>query len=397
MAIQQLPASTGSAVALPANAVAKLARGYTASGSYTHPSAITTSGAIVNVDASLSSTFVYSASDNNVGGFITKAYGDTSFRLTTTENNFSVFPVVPNSRLTTLNAYYPTALGYGNGVWFCTDLFGDILSSTDGITWTLRADFTGQEGKFAVYASDQTTCKYMVGGHGGTLYSSTNGTTWTTRTAASGVSSDMKGLAYGNSLYLLVGASGKIDSSTDGITWTTRTSGVASQLNAVAYGANATDKYVAVGVSGVVRSSTNGVTWTSRTTGTGTVEYRSVAYGKGLYVTVGNNSTYATSTDGITWSRSNAPLSTTTQTILSVTFGSGLFLAPVSSNSKTMLVSLDGLSWSTTAYPDAGTSYTGIYALAAGGKVVGVTATDGAFIAQEPAVISLYTTELTTL
>jgi hypothetical protein len=331
-----------------------------------------------------------------VGGFITKAYGDTSFRLTTTENNFSVFPVVPNTRLSTLNAYYPTALGYGNGVWFCTDLFGDILSSTDGITWTLRADYTGQEGKFAVYASDQTTCKYMAGGHGGTLYSSTNGTTWTTRTAASGAASDMKGIAYGNSLYLLVGASGKIDSSTDGVTWTTRTSGVASQLNAVAYGANATDKYVAVGVSGVVRSSTNGITWTSRTTGTGVVEYRSITYGKGLYVAVGNNSTYATSTDGITWTSSLAPIATG-NVILSVTFGNGVFLAPVSNTTKTMLVSLDGLSWSTTPYPSTDTSYTGIYALAAGGKVIGITATAGAFMAQEPAIISLYTTELTTL
>lgn len=396
MAIQQLPASTGSAVALPPNAVTKLARGYTSTGSYTHPSAITTSGAIVNVDANLSSVFVYSASDNNTSGLITKAYGDTSFRLTTTENNFSVFPLVPTVRLSTLNPYYPTALAYGNGVWFCTDLFGDILSSTDGITWTLRADYTGQEGKFAVYASDQTTCKYMAGGHGGTLYSSTNGTTWTTRTAASGAAQDMKGLTYGNSLYLLCGAGGRIDSSTDGVTWTTRTSGVASQLNAVAYGSAATEKYVAVGVSGVIRSSTNGVTWTSRTAGTGTVEWRSVAYGKGVYVTVGTSSTYATSTDGITWTSSLAPIATG-NVILSVTFGSGLFLAPVSNNTKTMLVSLDGLNWSTTPYPNTDTSYHGQYALAAGGKVIGTTSTNGTFIAQDQAVVSLYTTELTTL
>ncbi len=122
------------------------------------------------------------------------------------------------------------------------------------------------------------------------------------------------------------------------------------------------------------------------------------------FAVIGNtNTTYYSATDasgnfevGVGTYSTTGPTLTRT-TILSVTFGSGLFLAPVSSNSKTMLVSLDGLSWSTTAYPDAGTSYTGIYALAAGGKVVGVTATDGAFIAQEPAVISLYTTELTTL
>ena len=396
MASTVFPAATGSSVALPANAVTKLARGYSSTGSYTYPSAITTSGAIVNVDANLSSTFVYSAADNNIGGFITKAYGDTSFRLAATENNFSVFPIVPNTRLTTLNAYYPTALGYGNGVWFCTDLYGDILSSTDGVTWTLRANYTGQEGKFVVYASNQTTCKYMAGGHGGTLYSSTDGTTWTTRTAASGAANDMKGLAYGNNLYILCGGSGSIDSSTDGVTWTTRTSGVASQLNSVAYGANATDKYVVVGSSGVIRSSTNGVTWTSRTAGTSTVEWRSVTYGKDLYVTVGTNGTYATSTNGITWSSSPAP-GAGTNMILSVSFGNGLFTAPVGNSSGVMLVSLDGLKWSTTSYPITDTGYHGMFTVTTGGKVLGATALAGVYIAQEPAVISLYTTELTTL
>lgn len=396
MGVSIFPASTGSAVALPSNAVTKLARGYSSAGTYTYPSAITSTGAIVNVDANLSSTFVYSASDNNRGGFITKAYGDTSIRLTTTENNFSVFPITPNVRLTTLNSYYPTAIGYGNGVWFCDDLYGDILSSTDGITWTLRANYTGQEGKFAVYASDQTTAKYVAGGHGGTFYTSTDAITWTTRTLASAAGQDNRGCAYGNSLYIICGGSGVIDSSTDGVTWTTRTSGVISQLNSVAYGANATDKWVVVGISGVIRSSTNGITWTSRTAGTSTIEWRSVTYGKDLYVAVGTNSKYATSTNGITWTSADAPLAST-YTILSVSFGNGVFTAPVANSTGIMLVSLDGLNWSTVAYPKTDNTYNGMYSLTTGGKVIGFTGTAGAFIAQEPAVISLYTTELTTL
>lgn len=398
MGVSIFPASTGSAVALPANAVTKLARGLSSTGTYTYPSSISGStGIIVNVDATAAATFVYSASANNRAGYITKAYGDTSIRLTTTETNFSIFSVVPNTRLNTLDAYYPTALGYGDNVWFCTDLFGDILSSTDGVTWTFRADFTGQEGKFAVFASNQTTAKYLVGGHGGTLYSSTNGTTWTTRTAASGAGQDMKGCTYnGSDLFLLCGNGGRIDSSTDGVTWTTRTSGVASQLNSVAYGANATDKYVVVGVSGVIRSSTNGITWTSRTAGTATIEWRSVTYGKDLYVAVGTNSKYATSTNGITWTSADAPLAST-YTIMSVSFGNGIFTAPVANLTGIMLVSLDGITWATVPYVKTDSTYHGQYSLSSGGKLIAASGTQGAFVAQEPAVISLYTTELTTL
>jgi hypothetical protein len=396
MGISVFPVPSAGGVALPPNAIETLDRGYSSTGIYAYTSSITSSGVILNVGADPAMTYVYLANDNDEKGFISQSYGDFSIRLTTTETNFSVFPVVPEVRLTSLDAYYPTALGYGDDVWFLTDLFGDILSSTDGITWTERADFTGQEGKFAVYASDQVTAKYVAGGHGGTLYTSTDAITWTTRTLAS-ATGDNRGLAYGNSVYVLCGASGKIDSSTNGVTWTTRTSGVVSQLNSAAYGANATDKYVVVGLSGVIRSSTDGITWTSRTAGTSTTEWRSVTYGQDKYVTVGTSSQYAVSTNGTTWVRGTFPLASNTYVILSISFGNGIFLAPVGSNVGQMLVSFDTVNWTTVRYPKTDVSYHGQYSLSDGGKIIGATGTAGAFVAQEPSVISLYTTDLTTL
>ena len=49
------------------------------------------------------------------------------------------------------------------------------------------------------------------------------------------VTVNLKGISYGNELYVVVGASGTIITSSDGTSWTERTSVTTNQLNAVTF------------------------------------------------------------------------------------------------------------------------------------------------------------------
>jgi hypothetical protein len=83
---------------------------------------------------------------------------------------------------------------------------------------------------------------FVAVGELGTILTSPDGVTWTIRT--SGTSAYLSGVAYGNGTFVAVGELGTILTSPDGVTWTIRTSGTTYSLNGVAYG-NGT--FVAVG------------------------------------------------------------------------------------------------------------------------------------------------------
>ena len=172
---------------------------------------------------------------------------------------------------------------------YASDITSIVTTSTDGTTWTTRTSGFGTTSIRGVTYGDGL---YVAVGDDGTLTTSTDGTTWTTRTSGFGTTS-IRGVGYGDGLYVAVGASGKLTNSTDGTTWTTRTSGFGSTaIYGVTYGDGV---YVAVGLSGTLTNSTDGTTWTSRTSGFGTNIIRGVGYGDGLYVAVGDDGKLTTS------------------------------------------------------------------------------------------------------
>jgi len=105
---------------------------------------------------------------------------------------------------------------------------------------------------------------------------------WESR--SSGTSQELRGIAYGDGMWVAVGNSGTILTSPNGVTWTSRTSGVSGALNGVAYGGG---MWVAVGGIGRILTSTDGISWTLRPSGT-EQSLRGIAYGDGMWVTVGN-------------------------------------------------------------------------------------------------------------
>jgi len=234
-----------------------------------------------------------------------------------------------------------------------------IAVAGGAVDWTTRTSGFGTTTIRGVTYGDGL---YVAGGDDGKLTTSTDGTTWTTRTSGFG-SSNIWGVTYGDGLYVAVGDSGTLTTSTDGTTWTARTSGFGTTLIlGVTHGDGL---YVAVGVSGKLTTSTDGTTWTTRTSGFGTTNIYSVTYGDGLYVAVGEDGKLTTSTDGTTWTTRTSGFGTTT--IFDVTYGDGLYVA-VGDDGK-LTTSPDGTTW-TTRTSGFGTT-----------RIWGVTYGDGLYVA----------------
>ncbi|MEY2879187.1 MAG: hypothetical protein RLZZ15_1567, partial [Verrucomicrobiota bacterium] len=111
--------------------------------------------------------------------------------------------------------------------------------------------------------------------------------------------------------------------------------------------ASSAAKVVTVGLSGMTASSVNGLTWTSARVASGTPTLYGVASGNGIFVAVGARSATTppgaaveVSTDGTTWTKTDPAIA---EKLLSVTFGSGMFVAV--GDAGRILTSADGKTW----------------------------------------------------
>jgi hypothetical protein len=215
---------------------------------------------------------------------------------------------------------------YGEGLFVAVASTGTnrVMTSPDGINWTLRtpsadllwSSVTYGNGLFVAVAQDPS---------GNVIMTSPDGITWTARTPPA--NNTWNAVTFGNGIFVAVGSSGtgnRVMRSTDGITWTTQTSASNITWRSVTYGKGL---FVAVGLSGanVVMTSPDGITWTGRSISIG--GWRSVCYGNGMFVAVAvastGNPAVATSIDGIAWVLRNTP----SIYYYSVTYANGMFVA----------------------------------------------------------------------
>jgi hypothetical protein len=98
--------------------------------------------------------------------------------------------------------------------------------------------------------------------------------------------------------------------------------------------------YVAVGASGAIASGAT-LSLTARTSGT-TQTLRTVIFGGGKFVAVGDAGTVITSTDGITWTVQTFP---TTSAVYSVTYGNGIYVAVCFHATNRIYTSPDAVTW----------------------------------------------------
>ncbi|GAB4030467.1 T9SS type A sorting domain-containing protein [Spirosoma jeollabukense] len=170
----------------------------------------------------------------------------------------------------------PSDVVFGMNLFVSVDYYGNILSSSDGLTWTFRK--LGSSFKAITYGKG----RYVAVGSGQAMVS-TNGLTWTASSPL--LSVNFQDITYGNGLFVAVGSSGIIYTSPDGLSWTSRVSNTTNTLSGIAYD---NGYFVAVGSGGGnVRRSTDGITWTGSgsTSGNGT---GSITFGNGQFAIAGN-------------------------------------------------------------------------------------------------------------
>ena len=263
-------------------------------------------------------------------------------------------------------------VAYGNGLFvapiYSSLLPNKVLTSPDGITWTIRqAGQVGQAGgnntwinaTFGITSTASSiypigTGLFVVVGDGGTnrLMTSPDGINWTLR-ASSGVldGNSWYGLTYGNGYFVAGSATGTVFAySQNGIDWTL-VSGISSNSwYGLTYGNGI---YIAVSITtgsttNRIYRSTNATTWTGYSVPVDN-QWTDVAYGNGTFVAIASTGTgnrAMTSPDGINWTLRSTPVESTNARI---SFGNGLFL--VSMIGSSFMTSPDGINWSIKPVP----------------------------------------------
>ena len=227
---------------------------------------------------------------------------------------------------------------YANNLWIASGSNSSLYTSTDALTWSaIYGNFIGNvQVQQGIYANNKYT---LVGASGIVASTTSNLRDWFSVNSQFG-SSTINSIYYGNNLYVIGGNSGKLSTSTDAVTWTSRTSSFGSTvISEVTYGNGI---WVAVGANGTMRTSTDAITWTTRNSSFGTSAINGVAYGAGVYVAVGAGGRMTNSTDGTTWNGVTTP-GFGTSVINYITHTNGLFVA-VGAGGR-ISSSTDGTTW----------------------------------------------------
>ncbi|MBL9201052.1 MAG: hypothetical protein JNL39_11125 [Opitutaceae bacterium] len=177
------------------------------------------------------------------------------------------------------------------------------FTSADGLAWTPAVTGAGVAQLTAVAASPSL---FVAAGTGGALLTSPDGAAWSRRT--SGVTTSLRGAAFGNGRFVVVGDGAVIRHSADGLTWTAVNAGLATniQLNAVGWWEDV--GFIAVGLAGTILSSTDGISWQQRESGVLDPIYSVVRTPIGFVAGAGSFGTLLVSLDGISWSLSAIPV-----------------------------------------------------------------------------------------
>lgn len=205
--------------------------------------------------------------------------------------------------------------------------------------------------------------QYVAVGRSGTVMTSPDGITWTVTTHGT---ADLLKVRFLNNQFVAVGASGTVLTSPDGMDWTVRDPGLISALCDIAY---RNGLYVAVGrCAAITTSSDNGETWTPGDFSVYVSWVTGIAYQQGVFMAVGSDGTILTSSDGVNWTYQPQP---TTELFTGIVSGARRLV--IVGNAGNILTSTDyGATWTTAAtVPDtcfSSVSYEGGMFLALGSK-----------------------------
>lgn len=203
---------------------------------------------------------------------------------------------------------------YGDGKFVSFPYFSNNVTnySTDGINWiagtqTLPSSHRARFGQ-VIYAGG----KFVAATRYSNVLSSTDGLTWTLSSANIDGYIPHAGIAYGNGKFVVVarsyGGDPYISTSTDAITWTATTvpEFQYSSTWAIAFGSN---KFVAPLCSAYTELyaySTDAITWTNRTFPSSSLWHKITSDGTNFLV-ISQEGNTAYSTDGLSWTAGTLP------------------------------------------------------------------------------------------
>jgi hypothetical protein len=242
---------------------------------------------------------------------------------------------------------------YGNGRYVAVGGWSDwgaILSSEDGLTWTVRSLGGVPDGSYVGFGESVIYAggRFVMVGFWGQSAVSADGITWTKGglPCCSGLTEGCYGVAYGNNTYVAVGGvpdTGDINvfTSPDGQSWAGQhsTSPAGASLGDVAYGAN---RFVAIGInrgstddSGHIYTSTNGINWTRQSIAGGS----HVSYCNNRFFIPLSPGVNLVSLTGTYWTTSSTGL---TDLLDKIVYSQGAYLARAGNS---LAASTDGVNW----------------------------------------------------
>ncbi len=241
------------------------------------------------------------------------------------------------------------AYGAGTFVAMGESAWCALLSSRDGVSWTLRSTTPTNK----LYDVTFGGGRFVAVGNYGNIFVSTNGEIWTT--ASGGTDRNLRSVARGPDLYVAVGNEGLLFTSPDGAAWTRRLAPTTNNLRGVTFG---NGRFVAVGeadaLSATVLASSDGIAWTRQPVNTSFGLY-SVTFSEGRFVAVGDNGVIFHSPDGLTWTNSSSPI---TSRLNSIAKGPGMLAAV--GRYGAIVTSTNGIDWRNVSPPTTGGYFQGV-------------------------------------
>lgn len=231
-------------------------------------------------------------------------------------------------------------------------------SDNGGKGWTQRTSNAGTHALEAVCQKvgdlSGGTNLFVAVGKTGTIVTSPEGITWTLRT--SGTTEHLYSVIWDGTKFIASGNNNTLLTSSDGITWAAKSTGL-SATGTVYVAASST---LAVAISDtastancLATSADHGATWTVRTAPAAHLGVPSyLAFGSPLFV-VATVSTIYTSADGITWTSRGAQTIGTKLDFLLLENGIGVGFIDLNTavgDSDSIYTSLDGLTWTIRQY-----------------------------------------------
>lgn len=235
------------------------------------------------------------------------------------------------------------------GLYVAVGRFAQIITSPDGITWTIRNRESTNKVFFNITYCNELNL--LIGGAGRSLYKSSNSIDWN-------VQDNIIDSAYGDityinfinelHLFIMVTTRGAIFTSQDGTNWTFRYSANNSTLKSIVYNSEL-NLIVIVGYKdtlnyGLILTSTDGTDW-NETILEEVAMLQCAYYSKevNLFVTGGYNGVLYTSSDCINWSKASTNIS---DNIYGITYSKRNHLFLLSCGNGVLLISSDGGVWS---------------------------------------------------